>query len=246
MQNIIWDIWNKWKEKERYLLIKGLKNGQIFPYEIDLIENLRNVYDGGIPASITLLSNYLSNGQCHERAFLLSRAFIDDEYTKEISLLQADIDGIRLNPIYIEKYDKINQKYARHTVVKRITVDGDVLIYDTSMGFVLDYDIWKEMQNPTNIVERNEYWIRDLIEKIKVENPDDFRPNPMAAAIIIPEVEKHYNDPDEQYAGETGWLQGEVDLFKTLIGYDNFCKQNRKEIKKLKLRIDNAINKTEQ
>ena len=47
--------------KQRQLLIYGLKNGFIVPYDNVLIEKLRKVYYGGIPASIILLSNGMSS-----------------------------------------------------------------------------------------------------------------------------------------------------------------------------------------
>ena len=49
--------WNLHNYKLKQLLIWGLKNGYITPYDDTLIEKLRNIYDGGIPASILLLSN---------------------------------------------------------------------------------------------------------------------------------------------------------------------------------------------
>ena len=63
------------QKKYKMLLIYGLSKGLIFPYDDELIERLRNVYYGGVPASIILLSNGLSNGYCYDRALLMARAF---------------------------------------------------------------------------------------------------------------------------------------------------------------------------
>lgn len=52
LQEIRWDIW---KNKNKQMLLWGLKNGHIFPYDDELIMKLRDIYYGGIPASIILL-----------------------------------------------------------------------------------------------------------------------------------------------------------------------------------------------
>ena len=72
LQKMKWDLHQK---KYRFLLLYGLSHGLILPYDDELINKLRNVYYGGIPASIILLSNGMSNGHCYDRALLMSRAF---------------------------------------------------------------------------------------------------------------------------------------------------------------------------
>ena len=64
-------IWEEYKEYRRRTLVKGLNDKKVFPYDEKLLEKLRNIYDGGIPASIILLSNFLSNGRCYDNAYLL-------------------------------------------------------------------------------------------------------------------------------------------------------------------------------
>lgn len=62
LQEIKWTLHNY---KVKKLLIQGLKSGYITPYDDNLIEKLRNIYYGGIPASIILLSTGMSNGRCY-------------------------------------------------------------------------------------------------------------------------------------------------------------------------------------
>ena len=80
--------WNIHQKKYKMLMIYGLQHGLIFPYDEELIQKLRNVYYGGIPASIILLSNAMSNGHCYDRALLMSRAFLNDE--SDVNLLYGD------------------------------------------------------------------------------------------------------------------------------------------------------------
>lgn len=129
MQKLKWDIHQK---KHKMLMIYGFQHGLIFPYDEELIKKLRNVYYGGIPASIILLSNGMSNGHCYDRALLMSRAFLNDE--DDVNLLYGDIDSLKLNPNFISD----SPHYADHCFVERITKDGRHLIYDTSCGFIFD------------------------------------------------------------------------------------------------------------
>ena len=91
IQKMKWDLHSY---KQKVLLIWGLKNGLITPYDDQLIEKLRTVYYGGIPASVILLSDGMTNGHCYDRALLMSRAFLDDE--DDVQLLYADIDSLKL------------------------------------------------------------------------------------------------------------------------------------------------------
>ncbi|MBR2603778.1 MAG: hypothetical protein IKE10_01960 [Bacilli bacterium] len=237
--------WNNWKWKSRLIKIEGLKSGRLLFYDNDLLTKLRNIYSEGIPASITLLCNYLTNGKCFESAFLLSRVFLNDNDTKDVNLVQAQVDSIKLNPVYKLKFGNDNCDYSRHTVVERILNDGRVLIYDTTAGFAIDYDLWEELENPTVVNVKGKKWIEDVVKKEEMECPEFFKPYPIAAAITIPEIEKYYDDPDEEFAGETGWLQHEVELFKKLINYEEFCKQHEEEIKIKRLQMKEKIEEKE-
>ena len=90
LQKMKWDLHQK---KHRLLLLWGLINGFIAPYDDELIEKLRKVYYGGIPASVILLSNGMTNGHCYDRALLMSRAFLGDE--GDVKLLYASIDNYK-------------------------------------------------------------------------------------------------------------------------------------------------------
>ena len=110
--NIREEQWKLHNIKERKLLINGLKTGKITPYDDELIEKLRTIYYGGMPASIILLSDGLSNGHCYDRALLMSRAFLDTD--DDVKLVYATIDSIRLNPQYQNRDDPM---FADHCFV---------------------------------------------------------------------------------------------------------------------------------
>ena len=60
--------WNLHQKKHKKLMLWGLKMGYIAPYDDELIKKLRDICSGGVPASIILLSNGMSNG--HFQGFL--------------------------------------------------------------------------------------------------------------------------------------------------------------------------------
>lgn len=57
--------WNLYLKKRKRIIVFGLKTGLIHTYEEELIENLRHVYYGGLPASIVLLCKRLCSGWCN-------------------------------------------------------------------------------------------------------------------------------------------------------------------------------------
>lgn len=201
LQNLRWKL-NEYKIKK--LLLLGLKTGLIDIYNDELIEKLRNIYYCGIPASIILLSIYLSNGNCYDRALLLSRAFLDEE--DDIKLICADIDNIKLNPKFISD----EPSYAEHCFLERITKDGRHLIYDTSTGFVYDKKLYWAMEKPKiyKIIDK-ETIIKYYEENLEEQKIDYTLMND----IIIPNVELTYGDNNEIYAME-GILQREVARYK--------------------------------
>lgn len=219
--------WNFYQYKKFELLRWGLKTGRIFPYDDELIKKLRTIYHGGIPASIILLSDGLSNGFCYDRALLMSRAFLDTE--DDVKLLYGDVDGLKLNPRFIND----GPLYADHCFLERITKDGVKLIYDTSTGFVYDKKLYWLMEKPKirkiNEKEAIQRFIRDD-EEVHPENLEDDK---YVAPIILDNLKYTYGRPNEMYA-QLGieLLQREIDLFKEKIGYESLVKEIDDDMKK--------------
>lgn len=231
--------WNAWQAKRKKILLDGLESGDIKPYDEQLISKLRRIYDGGLPASVILLSDYLTNGKCFDRAFLLSRAFFLDEDTKDFKLVYAYVDSLKLNPKYIED----NEDYAIHCVLERTLKDDTKLIYDTSVGFIFNKNTWEELENPSIVGYKSSQAVIDAFIKMKHEHPEDFVINPMAAAIILPIVESHYGEPAEHYAWTDDMgLKDEVELFKKVINYNEYIEKNKETINNVKALIKDYKN----
>ena len=229
LQEIKWNLHNY---KSRQLLLWGLKNGYIAPYDDKFIKKLRNIYIGGIPASILLLSDGMSNGFCYDRALLMSRAFLDDE--DDVQLVYASIDSLKLNPQFVDKDDPL---YADHCFVERITKDGKHLIYDTSSGLVYDKKLYWLMEHP-RIREINKK--SSLIEFVKSDeyyHPEDIERDKYASPLILPMIEMTYGRPTEMYSQlGINLLQREIEHFKKVINYDGVCKEIDDDMKRVRLK----------
>lgn len=228
-------IWEEYKEYRRRTLVKGLNDNKVFPYDEKLLKKLRNIYDGGIPASIILLSNFLSNGRCYDNAYLLSKAFLDTD--DDVKLIYASIDSLRLNP------DIPNDvAHTEHCYLERTMKNGKKLIYDTSAGYIFDKQVYFDLEHPEVRKINTKKTIQEFAKQEEQEYADDFKPNIIAAINVIPVVEAHYNDKGEKYSIEgVKYLQREVELFKKLINYDEVCKELGDKIKKLQIKVPDDL-----
>ena len=141
------------------------------------------------------------------------------------------------------KGTKDSDEFDVHYVLERITNDGKNQIYDTSAGYIYDYETWEKLEEPSLIGIIPRYNIISIHNELAKETPEDFRPNPMAAAIVLPEVEARYEDStrDIEYLE---FLKREIVAFKNAIKYDEFCDKHKEQIKQLRLLL-NQDNKDE-
>ncbi len=225
IQKLKWDLHSY---KQKVLLIWGLKNGLITPYDDQLIEKLRKVYYRGIPASVILLSDGMTNGHCYDRALLMSRAFLNDE--DDVQLLYADIDSLKLNPKFISD----SPLYAEHCIVERITKDGKHLIYDTSAGFVYDKKLYWLMEHPKVRKVNNKESIIKFINEDEDFHPEDVERDKYIAPLVLPMIEKTFGRPNEMYSLlGIELLQREIEHYKKTINYDGVVEEISQDMKRL-------------
>lgn len=224
------DLWKEFVDKRNKLTLEGLSCRKINFYNYKLIAKLRNIYSGGIPASILLLSNGMCSRHCYDRALLMTRAFIDEE--EEINLLYLNIKCISLNPDSFKDDDNL----ANHCVMERITKDGKHLIYDTSMGYIYDKDLYWQIEEPEvkNILTKE--MIKVLLKREDECWPEDVERDKYGAAIWLPCIEYTYGNSNETYAQDyANALKCEVELYKKLIGYDGVVKEVYEDMMRLGL-----------
>lgn len=192
-------------KKGKKLLIDGIEKGLISLYDDELIGKLRNIYYGGVLASVILLSDAMRNGYCYYRAFLLAQAFLDE--TDDINLIYATLDSLKFNPEYLCD----DPLYVDHCIVLQTTKDGRCLIYDTSTGIVYDKEMYWLIENPKIRKIDNKESIRKFLLEEERINPSCIKIDKYIARVIL---------PMQMYsAKEIGLLQREIEHYKQETGY---------------------------
>ena len=223
--------WKSYIAKRRIIFSWGVLNHKIGPYSDYLIKKLRNIYYGGIPASIILLSREISDGYCYNRALLLSRAFLEDD--GDVSLIYANIDGIRLNPKYI-KYENSDPFYAEHCFVERTTKDNKHYIIDTSTGFVYDKKLYWAIEKPKIQKINKKSDIIEFVNKNYNHTTTDLEDTKYTSSLIIPMIESTYDKSNELYSTEgIELLQREIDIYKKSIRYDEIVEEIQRDLQRL-------------
>lgn len=216
--------WNLYKRKKRMLIIWGLKNGFVFPYNDRLIENLRNVYYGGIPGSVLLLCDSLCQGHCYDRSVLVTLGFEDDDF----NIIKAGIDGIKLNPMYIDKYERYpDSAYDSHSIAERILNDGSRWIYDTSMGFVLEKRLYWLIERPDVRKINDKQATLDYKEYQDIKNANIER-DKYVLSFVLPMIEEIIDNTTGLYDDV---IKREIELLKERIGYDSICQEIDEDMK---------------
>ena len=218
----------KWKlHKEKYdeLFNYGVKHGLISTYDKKLIENLRRIYCGGIPASILLLHGKLSNGYCYDRGKLVTLGFENDDF----QVVDADIDSLRLNPKYIDEYRTGNgsEHFANHCFAERTLKDGKTLVYDTSVGLVFEKNLYYKLENSkiTN-VKNKETTLKFLYYDFQKDS--DIERDRYALPLILPNIEKCLVPTQPFYLEQ---LKQEIEILKQKVYYDSMCKEIHEDMK---------------
>lgn len=220
--------WDNYHRKKRKLTVYGLNNGLIFPYSDEIIEKFRKIYYGGIPASIILLSDFLTNGYCYDRALLASRAFLDDENV-DVSLLYVSINSLRLNPKYVNNKNPMN---SDHCVVE-ITFDtGKSFIIDTSVGFIYEKSLYWKIEKPKVRHINNKERIRQFLAEDSIFHPENSEKDKCMAPLILQQIENTFKRPTEMYAmNGIELLQREIEHYKQEINYDSIKHEMERRIK---------------
>ena len=212
--------------KHKSLVFEGTKKGLIHPYDSKTIERLRNVYYGGIPLSIILLSNQLCNGKCYDSATFISAGFGDDDF----KIVYGDIDTLRLNPRYIDNYRKANDStwnYADHAWAERTDEDGITWVYDTTLGLVVEKNLYYKMEKPKT---RHTNGKAKTIEFLKDQITYEPESNKYALPLIIPNIERTIKGSLPWYQDQ---LKQEIEMFKEKVGYDSIYQEIQDDIMRL-------------
>ena len=208
--------WELYQEKQRLLTNWGIVTGHIRMYDKDLIERLRNIYDGGIPLSILLLVDKMCNGFCYERALLLTLGLAEEDFR----VIDATIDGIALNPNYIaENSQGKSDKFGEHRFVEVRSKNGKTHIYDTSAHLIYEKWLYQLIEKPkvNKIITKEE-----LLPFHKYHHESQSDNDKYALPLILPMIES-YAQSSHHFNREV--LLKEIERFKQTIGYNQICQE---------------------
>lgn len=218
--------WKLHKKKYDILFDYGVKHGLIRSYDNKLIENLRHIYYGGLPASILLLHGKLSNGHCYDRGTLITLGFGDDDF----QVVDADIDSLKLNPQFIDeyRYNNLSEHYPNHCFAERTTADGIIWVYDTSVGLVFEKSLYYKMQNP-KITKVNNRSTTLKFLYYDFQRDSDIERDKYALPLILPNIEACMYPTQPFYLEQ---LKKEIEILKSEIGYESVCKEIKEDMKR--------------
>lgn len=211
----------KWFWKKHNILMKlGIKYKMIGGYSDAYLEKLRDVYYGGIPASIILLDPARCRRRCYDRAVLAAAGLQDIDYR----VVHADIDGIRYNKATMaevkywqDKGEKISDRYANHCYLE-FEQGGLTWVLDTTDGLIYEKHLYQLINRPkVNCVRTKEETLAfpDYIDIIEADIERDKYIVPALLPIIEAEI--------EQYSMYKEQARREIELFKKKINYDALC-----------------------
>lgn len=212
------ECWQLYQEKYRQLFSYGVEKGLIRLYSDELIKELRNVYYGGLPASIVLLCNDACNGWCYDRAILLSISFEDNDY----QMVEADIDSLRLNPRCIAEHEcEQDSKYAEHCYLEAKGGDGSVWVFDTSVGLAFEKGLYDEMQHPkvNRVYDRKD--VMNFYDYKELKGADIER-DKYGLPLIMPSYDVAAEIGQPYYRER---LKEEIAYYKEFIDYDGIRKE---------------------
>ena len=211
----------KWYWKKHMWLFKlGWKHKMVGMYSDAFLEKLRDVYYGGIPASIILLDPARCRGKCYDRAILAAAGLKDMDYR----VVHADIDGIKYNKrtmadvAYLKSVgEPINKRYANHCYIE-FEAGGLTWVLDTTDALIYEKHLYQLLHRPkvTCIRTKEEtLTFPDYVDIVEADIDRDKYIVPTSLPMIEAEIER-YSMYKEQ-------ARREIELFKKRIDYDALC-----------------------
>ncbi|MEG1900091.1 MAG: hypothetical protein RR161_00900 [Bacilli bacterium] len=177
----------------------GVKSGKILPYEDKLIERLRDVYYGGLPASILLFINQMCNGKCYDRSMLITTSMDD------FQLVNGDIKDLEL---------RFGKESVDHS-----WAESNGWVYDTSLGLKIEKKLYNAIHEPqTNKINSKEacYAYQEYQEILN----SDLEKDKYMLLLILPLIE-----PIADKEIFSDFVKSEIARFKEQINYDALCKE---------------------
>lgn len=215
---------NKYWRRHARLMKFGIKFGLVQGYGEEFLANLREVYYGGIPASIILLNPKSCRGKCYDRAVLACFAFKNYDY----QVVHANIDSIRYNRstvkevnYWLNKGEQISDKYPNHCFIE-VKLNGRTWVVDTTDSLIYDKHLYYLINRPEINCIRTKEETMDFVDYKDIANADIER-DKWILPTLLPVIEQQIEE-SSLYKEQA---KREIQLFKDRIKYDELCEQEK-------------------
>lgn len=220
---------DRYWRKHELLMRLGFKFRMIGGYSEAFLEKLRDVYYGGIPASIILLNPSSCRGKCYDRAVLAAAGLRDIDY----KVIHADIDSIRYNKATLREVDyweqqgeTISEHYSNHCYLE-FEQNGLTWVLDTTDGLIYEKHLYDWINHPkVTCIRTKEETLAfpDYIDIMEADINRDKYIVPSLLPIIESGIEK-----DSMYKEQA---RKEIELFKKKINYDDLVREIEEDKKR--------------
>lgn len=214
--NVFWKHLSKDKEKLE-IFKKGIKKGQIQPFDINVLSRLRRLYYSCYSALIYLYGEETNFETIGNKIELLSFVFEKENYT----IIHAETDSTRMIPFYLYKHKHLdNNSYIE---VER---GNKTYVYDTFSMLKFDKEVYEKLEHPKLLRKVSKERVlshpEHLCDRDVYNSPHDI----WLTVLMIPHLEKNLkNNPYKDI------LKKELIRYKEEIDYENiFIKWKQKGI----------------
>lgn len=203
--------WKSYKNRYQAWMAEGLINYEIKTYEEIIFYQARSLFYDNVPVILLLLDKNLVQEHCYERAKLMAYMLHD----KHTEVVVAEIDSIKYNPIYIQKYliNQLDDNYSVHSYVRR-KEGSNVWVYDTSRGLKIKENIYDKIEDPKILsvsskpIDLNEIGIKKYFPEDLVANAEDIK---MKISILREQLEPINEDYRELILKELEIIEKRLD-----------------------------------
>ena len=191
--------------KYNYLLKSGASKGLIQPFEPQLLKRLKNIYYGSVPISVFIGNRDFCNGKCYDRSMLISMGMDD------FLLMRGKVKSLEI------QYGKEKSGHG--------WVESNGWVYDTSMGFKVEKNLYYKLEQPTDI---ESYTKEDCLKDEAYMEILNSKINKYSLTCIVPLLE------GIAQLTKNNQLIDQIEEFKDQISYDCILQDVETDFQKTK------------
>lgn len=204
--------------RQQILLYLAAKCNLFDVYSDALIEKFRNVYYGGMSASILLLHPETTKHKCWDSCVLVALALEDMDY----QVVCAHIEGIKYNPRVMqevatckEEGKLVNPNYDVHYFVE-VDFKNKTWVIDTTLGKLFEKHIYYAIERPKIVRVFTKEQMKEDWDYQDIVN-GSLEKDKYMSVFTLPVLEAKHKETETWYSEK---LEREIELYKKTIDYE--------------------------